>query len=247
MRPKNWAEFQHYRNRRPPWIKLHRAILDDFDFCCLPLASKALAPLLWLLAADETDGTLPADAERIAHRLRWTVQDVSAGLKPLIEKGFMILASGVLAECKQVASAETEGETETEREGDLDSLRSSYESPDGDPKPERQSPIVTKVLAAYHAKLPKCLAVAVVGPKRKKRILAADKLARSVCKNQGWEYDPEVFWGEYFGDCSRDAWMRGEVPNPKNANWKQNIDVLLAEDRFAGIMDRALESMRDGT
>ena len=243
MRPKNWAEFQHYRNRRPPWIKLHRAILDDFDFCCLPLASKALAPLLWLLAADETDGTLPADAERIAHRLRWTVQDVSAGLKPLIEKGFMVIASGVLAECKQVASAETEGETEGE--GDLDSLRSSYDAPSGTPKRERLDPVVEKVLAAYHEILPKCLQVGVVNPKRKKRILAADKLARSVCQRQGWEYDTATFWGEYFRDCAGDPWMRGEVPNPHNPKWKQNIDVLLAEDRFAGVMDRALESMKD--
>lgn len=243
MRPKSWSEFQHYKNRRPPWIKLHRAILDDFDFCCLPIASKALAPLLWLLAADEIDGTLPADSERLAHRLRWTVEDVYAGLMPLIEKGFMVLASGALADCKHAASAETEGETEGET--DLDSLRSSYESPkSSDPKRERADPIVSKVLGAYHDKLPKCLAVSVVNPKRKKRILAADKLARAVCKGQGWEYDTAVFWGEYFQDCSRDAWMRGEVPNPNNVNWKQNIDVLLAEDRFAGIMDRALESMR---
>jgi hypothetical protein len=38
--------------------------------------------------------------------------------------------------------------------------------------------------------------------------------------------------------------MRGEVPNPKNPRWKQNLDVLLAEDRFASVMDRAIESMR---
>lgn len=128
----------------------------------------------------------------------------------------------------------------------LSSLRSDSESPEGDPKRERLDPIVERVLEAYHGILPKCLRVAVVNPKRKKRIVAADKLARSVCKGQGWEYDTAVFWGEYFRDCSRDAWMRGEVPNPNNPNWKQNIDVLLAEDRFAGIMDRALESMRDG-
>jgi hypothetical protein len=38
--------------------------------------------------------------------------------------------------------------------------------------------------------------------------------------------------------------MRGEVANPKNPNWKQNLDVLIAEDRFAGVMDGAIAAMR---
>ena len=29
--PKNWSQFQHYKGRRPPWIKLHRALLDEDD------------------------------------------------------------------------------------------------------------------------------------------------------------------------------------------------------------------------
>ncbi len=28
-RIKNWDKFQHFKNRRPPWIKLHREILDQ--------------------------------------------------------------------------------------------------------------------------------------------------------------------------------------------------------------------------
>ena len=27
---KNWGEFQHYKKRNPPWIKLHKKLLDDF-------------------------------------------------------------------------------------------------------------------------------------------------------------------------------------------------------------------------
>ena len=38
LRIKNWAEFQHYRTRRPPWIKLHRGLLDDYAWHCLPEA-----------------------------------------------------------------------------------------------------------------------------------------------------------------------------------------------------------------
>lgn len=103
--------------------------------------------------------------------------------------------------------------------------------------------VVTVVLAAYHEILPRCQHVSVLNPKRVKRIQAADKLARQVCRNQGWDYDADAFWRAYFGQCSKDAWMRGEVPNPRNASWKQNLDVLLEEDRFAKIMDQALSGM----
>lgn len=100
------------------------------------------------------------------------------------------------------------------------------------------------VVDAYHRILPKCQHVAVLNPKRKKRIAAATKLAREISDQQGWPWDPARFYDAYFGECATDAWMRGEVANPKNPDWKQNLDVLLAEDRFAGVMDRAIAAMR---
>ena len=113
-----------------------------------------------------------------------------------------------------------------------------------------KAPVVPKgddeaaVLFAYHSALPKCREVSVVNPKRKRRIADAVKLARQVCAGQGWDYVAADFWSAYFAECATDAWMRGEVPNPKNPRWVQNLDVLLAEDRFAEIMDRAIASMR---
>jgi hypothetical protein len=112
----------------------------------------------------------------------------------------------------------------------------------------RQHPASEKLFGAllesYHRRLPKGQHVSVLNPKRRKRIQAADKLARQVCREQGWPYDPTGFWDAYFAECEGDAWMRGEVPNPRNPSWKQNLDVLLAEDRFAAIMDRAIDAMR---
>lgn len=102
----------------------------------------------------------------------------------------------------------------------------------------------SKILAAYHAALPACQAISVLNDKRKKRIAAAVKLAKRVCQSQGWEYDPEQFWQAYFGECAADDWLSGNKPNPNNPRWKQNLDVLLAEDRFAEIMDKAIASMR---
>jgi hypothetical protein len=115
---KNWGEFQHYRDRSPPWIKLHRKLLDDFDFSRLPLASKALAPLIWMLAAESNDGTVRVDFDYLAFRLHITEAEAEAGVIPLIDRGFLEIASGVLAPCKQVAipEREREGEAEGERE-----------------------------------------------------------------------------------------------------------------------------------
>lgn len=100
------------------------------------------------------------------------------------------------------------------------------------------------VVSAYHEALPKCQRIAVLNDKRKKRIAEAVRLAKDVCKGQGWPYVPTEFWQSYFAECAQDPWLRGDKPHPTRPDWKQNIDVLLAEDRFAGVMDRAIASMR---
>lgn len=102
--PKNWREFQHYSNRNPPWIRLHRKLLDNKDFHRLPTASKALAPMLWLLASESLDGVIKADSDDLAFRLRLSEKDVLLALRPLIESGFFDVVqddSGVLAACQQ--------------------------------------------------------------------------------------------------------------------------------------------------
>lgn len=122
--PKNWDSFQHYKDRNPPWIKLHKGLLNDRAYTRLPLASKALAPLMWLLASESKDGSFDADVEELTFRLRMTDKEVNQGLPPLIRAGFFVEvsdASAVLAGCEQVAPkscSETETETETEGEGE---------------------------------------------------------------------------------------------------------------------------------
>ena len=114
--PKNWVSFQHYKHRSPPWIKFHRSILNDRNYSGLPLASKALAPLMWLLASESKDGTFDGSLDELVFRLHITPKDYQDGVKPLIDKGFFIVASGVLADCKQLAIPERETEKEIETE-----------------------------------------------------------------------------------------------------------------------------------
>ena len=111
MRIKNWKKFQHFRDRKPPWIKLYRDLLDDREWHNLePKASKMLV-MLWLLAS-ENDGELP-DHETIAFRLRLSVQqvkhDISRLSQWLEQSDIKTISSGY-----QDDPLETETETETE-------------------------------------------------------------------------------------------------------------------------------------
>lgn len=130
--PKKWADFQHYKDRCPPWIKLHSDLLNDRAFMRLPLASKALAPLLWLLASESKNGVFDASVDELEFRLRLSRSDIETGLKSLIDNGFFLDASTMLASRLQDAIPETEGEreAETETEQIKDTSLSSAKLPD---------------------------------------------------------------------------------------------------------------------
>lgn len=111
LRVKDWARFQHYKHRRPPWIRLHRGLLDDVTWHRLPLASKALAPMLWLLASETQEGRIDGDSDTLAFRLRIASSEFEEALKPLIASGWIIEsdpASVLLAPRKQDATSESE-------------------------------------------------------------------------------------------------------------------------------------------
>lgn len=86
LRVKKWEEFQHYKDRHPPWIKLHRALLDDYEFARLPDASKAHLVLIWLLAS-QSDGRVPADPKFLQAKLSL---DKQPDLQVLVDSGFLI-------------------------------------------------------------------------------------------------------------------------------------------------------------
>ena len=107
---KNWQKYQHYKDRCPPWIKLHVSVLNDRKFSALSCASKGLLMQLWILAS-ESDGKVPYDLTEIQFRLRddtIKIKDVNL----LITKGFFKNCKQTLADA--VPETETETETETE-------------------------------------------------------------------------------------------------------------------------------------
>lgn len=117
-----WEKFQHYKDRNPPWIKLHRVILTSYRFARLPDVSKAHFYGLLLLAS-ENNGLFPSDPDFLAEALHAT-EPVSLG--PLVSAGLI----RYVASCKQddsntlsfARSRETETEVETETETEKDTL-----------------------------------------------------------------------------------------------------------------------------
>jgi len=129
---KDWESHQHYKKRTPPWIKLHRGLLDDHHFHCLPVASKALAPMLWLLAS-ESEGVVDVSPEFLSFRFRMSEPEVVDAVNPLISRGWITPiddASKALAKRLHDATLETETEGETEGETKKKNNRSSAEATD---------------------------------------------------------------------------------------------------------------------
>ena len=113
MKIKNWTKFQHFKDRRPPWVKLYRDILDDLEWHELdPLAAKVLV-MLWLIAS-ENDGRIP-DNKTLAFRLRLTelkTKEIIIKLSHWLEHDDI----NAISEQYQCDRPERETETETKKE-----------------------------------------------------------------------------------------------------------------------------------
>lgn len=113
IRIKNWAQFQHFKDRKPPWVKLYRDLLDDMEWHQLePKAAKAIV-MFWLIAS-ESEGELP-EARKLAFRLRITereLDDVIGKLSHWLEQSDI----EPISERYQVDAPETETEKRQRRD-----------------------------------------------------------------------------------------------------------------------------------
>jgi len=140
----NWEQFQHYKDRNPPWIKLHYELLTSKTWVMLDDASRVLAIAI-MLVASRNQGEIDGSEAGLSYIQRVAYLSAKPNLKPLIDSGFLRKnadASSLLAGSSGLhTSARTETETETEGEGE------KYicpEPPEGAPGriPEPDSPVV---------------------------------------------------------------------------------------------------------
>ena len=115
MRIKHWNKFQHFKDRKPPWVKLYRDLLDDLDWHELDAQASKVLVMLWLIASED-EGRIPP-TKTLAFRLRMTEKQTNDCLNKLshwLEQDDI----SVISDQYQSDSLETERETEKETEAE---------------------------------------------------------------------------------------------------------------------------------
>jgi hypothetical protein len=222
LTPKNWDNFQHYKHRSPPWIKLHKNLLDDMAFQRLPVASKAIAPMLWLLASESQDGVIHRTPEEIAFRLRMTEKEVVSAIKPLIDNGFFIEDSSMLAERLQDAT------TEKSR---VESEKSKRESKSKTPTPISDEFEISETIKAWalkngHSQLEKHLESFI-----------------NKCKAKNYKYSD---WDAAFRNAITDNWAKvGQAQMTQDkayGRWDSTLASTMARGKELGILPKVGET-----
>jgi len=117
----NFERHQHYKLRRPPWIKLYSELLDDPAFVSLPLKERYVYCALLLLAS-RLGNHIPNDREYLLNALQ-TREDIN--LTALFTKGFLLAQSRkpTLSRSRQSGHTQSQSrdrkETETQKEREV--------------------------------------------------------------------------------------------------------------------------------
>lgn len=114
-RIKNWGEFQHYKDRAPPWIKLHRSMLTSRTWVSASDSERTLAIACMLIAAD-TDNKIPDDP---AYVRRVAYLNCDPDFKSLLRSQFIELVDengSVIAGAIEPLAKRTECSSEERRD-----------------------------------------------------------------------------------------------------------------------------------
>lgn len=88
----DWKSMQSYKDRTPPWIRLNRKLLDDYNFHKMSDNARALLPMFWLLASEDDDpqsGIIKFQIDEISFRLRLPVEKIKSAIIECINNGFI--------------------------------------------------------------------------------------------------------------------------------------------------------------
>lgn len=126
-RIKNWATYQHYSDKRAPWIKLYPDVATDYEFRSLPERVQLRLIFLWMTGPrfknTKTDEPLLPDkpaALSLAASIDITIKDLDA----MVSSGFLIRETDSR---ERLDSGYGEGEGEGEREGEKRQKRPSVD------------------------------------------------------------------------------------------------------------------------
>lgn len=118
---KNWRSYQSYTDRRPSWIRLHKALLDDYEFQLMSDKARALLPMLWLLASEDEDpvsGLIRFSYEVVSFRLRIEKKELISIIEELCGSGFIEIIPAEKYVCNESVTSEERREDTEKIRGD---------------------------------------------------------------------------------------------------------------------------------
>jgi len=226
MQIKNWKKFQHFKDRKPPWVKLYRDLLDDIEWFELdPKAAKVLV-MLWLIASED-DGNIPT-AKQLAFRLRMSEKETEVCISKLshwLEQGY----NDVISTRYQDDAPETERETEKEIETECICPPSG-----GLPNCDHE-----KVIALYHQHLPTLRRVEVWNETRKGYLRQRwREVAEELSKEKQVQVSDILAWfTEFFVHIGTSKFLTGRVNSKDGRPFIADLEWILKPSNFAKIVE----------
>ena len=226
MQIKNWKKFQHFKDRKPPWVKLYRDLLDDIEWFELdPKAAKVLT-MLWLIASED-DGNIPT-VKQLAFRLRMSEKETEVCIIKLshwLEHG----DNDTISTRYQDDAPETETETELETEKECISPPSG-----GLPNCDHE-----KVIDLYHKHLPTLRRVEVWNETRKGYLR---QRWREVAEELSGQKDIQVsdilnWFAEFFTHIGQSKFLTGKVNSKDGRAFVADLEWILKPSNFAKIVE----------
>lgn len=203
-----WEEFQHYKDRNPPWIKLHNQLLENYEFECLPDASKAHLLCIWMFAS-RTNNKLRNDSKWIARKIG---ANTKVDIDLLIEAGFLQLNQG-LQDMEQDASTMLQGV------GQIAIPEESRE------EGEREHIPYKKIKDSYNEILFDRPKIEIFSDARKRKLKSL------------WDSDEKFqnieFWTDIFGYIRESDFLMGKTNNYPGCNF----DFILQQSSFIKIYE----------
>jgi hypothetical protein len=235
MKVKNWAKFQHFKDRRPPWVKLYRDILDDMEWHKLDGDSAKMLINIWLIAS-EYSGEVP-DTATLAFRLRITENQVKKALSSL---GHWLISEryqddiGVIQKISatdiEVPLRERERE-ETETE--------TFTSPD-----KLATCPTENIVQLYNKTLHELPSVKLMTDKRKKAIGKFWRFVMTSKKSDGQpraeNSEQALAWIEsYFLRILENDFLMGKTGRTgEHSKWQCDLDYLLTDKGMTQVIEK---------
>ena len=225
FRVRNWDKFQHYKDRAPPWIKLHRDLLTSRTWVSGDDASRALAIACMLLAA-ATDNKIPADPVYVR---RVAYLNADPDFSRLAETDFIEFIDengNVLADASSALANCTKRSPEERRE---EERRGEAEPRPSDASATPRKKLHEDIIAAYHEICTALPSVKTWPDRRRKKLEAC--ITERV--GQGKPADTVAYWQALFRKVAASDWLCGQNPR----GWRADLEWLCEPKHFAKLIE----------